>query len=778
MTIYNETTLTLFPFCHNDRFVSLMVIFTNSSIRELADSAIANNNAAAAAAATVRLAAPAPAPDEGNDDADNWDGLVPLFAGLGEDDETQDPEEPLAALDGGGGGNNEPDEAYDNNNFLAFDGSDEDGNDEAINRRNFAPTLIAPGSICRGIMVFGKYLMVLLIIFLLSAVLAFSSGMGLSFGWVYFELHNPFLTGPTARTGGTSTTDPLSPPYTTTPTPVASPVPVATTVATVEHHTGISDGPTLEGKNESNAIDFDLVAPPVDPTGDSTVATPPVVFSPSKTTPVASPVTVATVEPHTGIADGPTFQGKNESPAIDFDLLPPVNPIGDRTVANSPVAVVTDAIKSATNRTATHKDQTDIDDPILGTDMSPTIVGCMFLAPDTCIIDNFVCCECDDTEMGIKTGGGTDLVSDEDTKEEATTGDANESNDRGSTSSFRVLCIGGVLMVLVVICIVPTLYAEHTSVTGSVDSLTSTTLTMHRESNIRTEHLEEIKIPANRSSSTVDPSSSSSPTTNNAMTNTNTSTNVSENTNTYANKSFSAVAPSSSSSQTTIHTTTTNWNMNAYEITSSPVVAASSSSQTTNVDMAAMMTNTTNTNTNTNTFANRISSAVAALSPPADTATASSASTISTIAVSSSPQSELFRVEAPKGPLGITLEQQTNPTTKHVTINNIKEKVCAVKEQLRLGDELIGVDDMIWVSKIPVLLDVVKLIKDKQGNPVRTLTFRRPAPVVPVISRTITATAVDSSAPESRNDNNDNDSEDDNQGGSDPDNSAVYVNCF
>ncbi|OEU08506.1 hypothetical protein FRACYDRAFT_264489 [Fragilariopsis cylindrus CCMP1102] len=118
--------------------------------------------------------------------------------------------------------------------------------------------------------------------------------------------------------------------------------------------------------------------------------------------------------------------------------------IGDSAVATSPVGVV---IEYTTDSTASNKDQIHE-----GTELSPTM-DCMFVATDTCIICNSTCWEyVDNTEIDIKTEDGNELVSEgEDTKEEATTGEENESNDRELTSSFLVWCVVLVCTVLSVL---------------------------------------------------------------------------------------------------------------------------------------------------------------------------------------------------------------------------------------------------------------------------------------------------------------------------------------
>ena len=217
----------------------------------------------------------------------------------------------------------------------------------------------------------------------------------------------------------------------------------------------------------------------------------------------------STLVPDAGPVDvGPNLDGTNESPAINFDLAPSVDPIdvrrvdgtlhadpsrnvtgrrmrleddyspgcveeplwsdiavapgtaignglADTTITTSTVVRVKDAIEDATDCPSINEHHIPVGDPIReGTAMSSTS-GCIFVARDTCTIDTFVCCEYGDTAtINIKTGGGTDSVSDEDTKDKAITGEANESNDRGSTSSFLFLYVGGVLAGIFVICIV------------------------------------------------------------------------------------------------------------------------------------------------------------------------------------------------------------------------------------------------------------------------------------------------------------------------------------
>ena len=54
-----------------------------------------------------------------------------------------------------------------------------------------------------------------------------------------------------------------------------------------------------------------------------------------------------------------------------------------------------------------------------------------------------------------------------------------------------------------------------------------------------------------------------------------------------------------------------------------------------------------------------------------------------------------------------------------MTITKIN-KTCVVKDQILIGDQLIGVNDDYFPTR-----DLVQFIKNKQSNPVRILTFNR-----------------------------------------------------
>lgn len=219
------------------------------------------------------------------------------------------------------------------------------------------------------------------------------------------------FTAPTVSTGCANTTGRFFP--SSTMVPDASPVDV---------------GPNLDGTNEYPAIDFEL-APPVDPIDvrrvDGTLNA-----VPSRN--VTGRRMRLEDDAPGGCVEEPPWSTIAVTPGTAIH-----NCLADTTVATSTAVRVNDAIEDATDCPSSNEHQIPVGDPIReGTDMSSTS-GCIFVAPDTCVIDTFVCCECDDiAEMDIKTGDRTDSVSDEDTKKEATTGEANESNDRGSTSSF------------------------------------------------------------------------------------------------------------------------------------------------------------------------------------------------------------------------------------------------------------------------------------------------------------------------------------------------------
>ena len=53
------------------------------------------------------------------------------------------------------------------------------------------------------------------------------------------------------------------------------------------------------------------------------------------------------------------------------------------------------------------------------------------------------------------------------------------------------------------------------------------------------------------------------------------------------------------------------------------------------------------------------------------------------------------------------------------------DKTCVVKHQILIGDQLIGVNDDYFRDCAYSFRDVIQLIKNKQSNPVRILTFQR-----------------------------------------------------
>ena len=53
------------------------------------------------------------------------------------------------------------------------------------------------------------------------------------------------------------------------------------------------------------------------------------------------------------------------------------------------------------------------------------------------------------------------------------------------------------------------------------------------------------------------------------------------------------------------------------------------------------------------------------------------------------------------------------------------DKTCVVKHQILIGDQLIGVNDDYFRDCAYSFWDVIQLIKNKQSNPVRILTFQR-----------------------------------------------------
>ena len=288
------------------------------------------------------------------------------------------------------------------------------------------PPPIASRSIVRGIKAFGTILAVLVAFFVFSSIL----GMGVLFGHeiaVSVGLTNFKSTAPTASTGSATTTGRFFPPRTLVRD--ASPVDV---------------GPNLDGTMESSAIDFDL-APAVDPI-DVRRVDGDLHADPSRN--VTGRMRLADDSP--GCVEEPPWSDIAVAPGTASD-----NRLADTPVAPSTVARVDDVIEDTTDCPPIHEHHIPDGGPILGgMDMSSTS-GCIFVAPDTCVVDTVVCCECDDiAEMDIKTGVGTDSVSDEDTKDKAITGEANESNDHGSTSSFLFLYVGGVLAGIFVICIV------------------------------------------------------------------------------------------------------------------------------------------------------------------------------------------------------------------------------------------------------------------------------------------------------------------------------------
>ena len=81
----------------------------------------------------------------------------------------------------------------------------------------------------------------------------------------------------------------------------------------------------------------------------------------------------------------------------------------------------------------------------------------------------------------------------------------------------------------------------------------------------------------------------------------------------------------------------------------------------------------------------------------------------------------MVKVHAPPGLLGFILKPKKSNQAV-VTITKIN-KTCVVKDQIQVGDQLIGVDDD-YFPYFPTR-DLVQFIKNKQSNPVRILTFQR-----------------------------------------------------
>ena len=81
----------------------------------------------------------------------------------------------------------------------------------------------------------------------------------------------------------------------------------------------------------------------------------------------------------------------------------------------------------------------------------------------------------------------------------------------------------------------------------------------------------------------------------------------------------------------------------------------------------------------------------------------------------------MVKVHAPPGLLGFILKPKKSNQAA-VTITKIN-KTCVVKDQIQVGDQLIGVDDD-YFPYFPTR-DLVQFIKNKQSNPVRILTFNR-----------------------------------------------------
>ena len=77
----------------------------------------------------------------------------------------------------------------------------------------------------------------------------------------------------------------------------------------------------------------------------------------------------------------------------------------------------------------------------------------------------------------------------------------------------------------------------------------------------------------------------------------------------------------------------------------------------------------------------------------------------------------VVKVHASPGFLGFILKPKKH--NRAVTIRKIY-KACVVKDQIQVGDQLIGVDHDYFLMG-----DLVQFIKSKQSNPVRILTFQR-----------------------------------------------------